>query len=165
MKKVRTGDGFTLVEALVAVVILVVLAGVSVPLFLGQQGKAKVAVARQDGGQWATEISTTLLEVQSFGTFATAANNAMSASAPSAAGTITITIPLGDAGTWRPATVASPRTVTVNVTSKSVFVKGSVRPSNTGWCFVVNHDASGNVVYNQSGYQPTATNCVAGVVS
>lgn len=48
MSLVRKDDGFTLLELIVAVVIIGVLAAIAVPVFNGQQGSAKVAAAKSD---------------------------------------------------------------------------------------------------------------------
>ena len=48
MTAVRRSDGFTLVELLVVMLILGVLAGISIPVFLGQQEKAARAAMTSD---------------------------------------------------------------------------------------------------------------------
>ena len=158
----KNTQGFTLVEALITVVIVVVLAAISVPIFLGQKEKARQAVAKQDGAQWSTELSIMLADATALGTCPTPADCAISMSAPSN-GVAVLTIPLGTG--YQPSTLTSPMTVDVNISSGTTFEGGSIRPSSLEWCFVVNNNNTGDLVFNQSGYQPDATACVAGVVS
>lgn len=55
-------DGFTLVELLVVIVVIAVLAGIAVPLFVGQREKAYDAAAKSDLRNLASAITAELLQ-------------------------------------------------------------------------------------------------------
>ena len=56
-KNIKREEGFTLVELLVVVVILVALAAIAVPIFLNQAAKAKDAAAQSNLGAIASVIA------------------------------------------------------------------------------------------------------------
>ena len=70
LKNIRNEEGFTLVELLVVVVILVALAAIAVPIFLNQANKAKDAAAQSNLGAIASVIQN------GFSTGATVTNTA-----------------------------------------------------------------------------------------
>jgi len=84
LKNIRNEEGFTLVELLVVVVILVALAAIAVPIFLNQANKAKDAAAQSNLGAIASVIQN------GFSTGATVTNTATTVSYDGATGKQTI---------------------------------------------------------------------------
>lgn len=64
--KPAAGDGFTLVELLVVVLIIGVLAAIAIPAFVGQRNRADDAEAKTGARNVATAMETYFSENQSY---------------------------------------------------------------------------------------------------
>lgn len=148
--------GFTLAEVLVTVTIVLALSAIAVPIYNGQTAKARKAVAQQDGGAWAAEVTSMAAGITKFGTSGSITLTPIT----SGKGTLAV-----NAGTgYMPPTEASPISVTVTISSGTTFDGGSVQANGTGWCFKVSNGGE-SVYFDQAGYQSAAKSCTGGVIS
>lgn len=140
--------GFSLVEMLVAMLLILILGGIVIPTYTSSKIRAYQQAVVTDGDALFREISATIGDVNVTPSFGTT-NGAITLNTS----TQIMTIALG-------AGVASPAPFSENV-SKGTSVSGVTYANSTSWCLeVFNH--SQTAVFTQAGLSSTLTSCGAG---
>ena len=134
--------GFSVVELLVALVIVVVIAAIAIPLFLNAKSRQYATVATNDGDQIFREAQAVFNGVQSFGT----TNGTISYSNS----TKQITITLGNGGDSIPPFFER--------VSNGTSLTGVTYANSSSWCMDVVNNGT-HVFFTQQGFRPGATSC------
>jgi prepilin-type N-terminal cleavage/methylation domain-containing protein len=140
----RVGDGFTLVEVLVVIIIVGILAGVAIPVYLNQKTHAYHAVAATDGKAAASTLASGLFGMTSFGT----TNGTIAVNATADPATVTITL---GAGATSPAVLYA-------AMSPGSTASGITYANTTSWCLDIANNGS-HAIYTETGISSTQTSC------
>ena len=142
LNKNKKNKGFTVVELLVALLIISVISAIAIPIYLNVKTRANLHIAQKDGQNLAGEVQALLGSYQDFG---------------STDGTISwgsstklMTIVLGTGAT-------SPVPVTENL-STGTTVSGKTFASSTSWCLDVANNGQ-HVIFTQTGYASGLSIC------
>ena len=146
--KRKMEPGFSIVEMLVAMLIILILGGVAIPTYTSSKIRAYQQAVITDGDMLFREISATIGDINVTPSFGTT-NGSITLNTS----TKVMTITLGSG-------VTSPAAFTENV-SNGTSVSGVTYANSTNWCLeVFNHNRT--AVFTQTGLSSTLVSCGAG---
>ena len=141
-KRIRTENGFSLVEVLTVLLLVSLIAAIAIPKYTAAMNRDKFTVAQTNGENIYREITDALSSASTLGT----TNGTITYSA----GTGLLTLALGTGAT-------SPSPFSENI-DPAVSLTGKTYANTMNWCIALVDD-SAKVIYNQDGLQSSLNAC------